>query len=441
MVLEKFGSGLKSTFRRVAGLSIVDREAVEAVVQDLQRTLIQSDVDIAMVSELSRSIKDKVLKAKPPKGMSLKECFIKTLYDEMVNFLGREPGKIPLEKQRILMIGLFGSGKTTTSGKLAKWFKTRGMKPGLVACDTHRAAAQTQLKQLGKKLEIPVYSEGRKPLDIAKNAIKKSREDILIFDSAGRDALDKGLAKELKDLGKIIKPQEVFLVIPADLGQAARKQSEEFSKLVGITGIIVTKLDGTAKGGGALAATRVAGAVVKFIGTGEKPDDLEVYDPKRFFSRLIGYGDIQGLLDKARSAGVEVSEEKAKEMLRGEFTLENFQEQIQQMQKMGPLKKVMDMIPGASGLKLPKGFLDVQEDKMKKWRHIINSMTPQERREPDIINAGRVKRIARGSGTKEAEVRELLKYYKQSKKVMKLAKGGKGLKRGPLAQLAKQFGM
>ncbi len=441
MVLDKFGSGLKNTFRRVAGLSIVDKKAVEAIVQDLQRTLIQSDVDIGMVSELSGNIKDKVLKAKPPKGMSLKEYFIKTLYDEMVNFLGREPGEIPLKKQRILMVGLFGSGKTTSCGKIAKWFKTRGLKPGLVACDTHRAAAQTQLKQLGKNLEVPVYSEGKKPKDIAKNALKKSREDVLIFDSAGRDALDKDLAKELKNLGKIIKPQEVFLVMPADLGQAARKQSLEFNKLVGITGIIVTKLDGTAKGGGALAATRVSKAKVKFIGTGEKPDDFEVYDPKRFVSRLIGYGDIQGLLEKAKSAGIEVSEEKAKDLLRGDFTMEDFQEQLKQMQKMGPLKKVMDMIPGASGLKLPKGFLDVQEDKMKKWKHIINSLTKQERREPETINASRVKRISKGAGVKESEVRELLKYYKQAKKVMKLVKGGKGLKRGPLAQLAKQFGM
>ncbi len=441
MVLEKFGSGLKNTFRRIAGLSIVDKDAVEAVVQDLQRTLIQADVDIGMVSGLSKSIKEKVLKAKPPKGMSLKEHFIKTLYDEIVDFLGKEPGTIPLKRQRILLVGLFGSGKTTVASKLAKWFKTRGLKPGLVACDTHRPAAQTQLKQLGKKLETPVYSEGKKPGDIARNVIKKSREDILIFDSAGRDALDRGLAKELKDLGKTIKPQEVFLVIPADLGQACGNQAAEFNKLVGITGIIVTKLDGTAKGGGALAAARVSGAVVKFLGTGEKPDDLEVYDPRRFVSRLIGYGDIQGLLEKAKSVGMEVSEEKARDLLRGEFSLEDFQEQLSQMQKMGPLKRVMDMIPGASGLRLPKGFLDVQEDRMKKWGFIINSLTREERRNPEIINASRVRRISRGAGVKESEVRELLKYYKQAKKVMKLVKGGKGLKRGPLAQLAKQFGM
>lgn len=439
MVLDKFGSSLKQTFRKIAGMGIVDKAAVEETVRELQRTLLTSDVDVELVSELSNSIKEKVLKAKLPPGLSLREFFVKTLYDEIVDFLGAEKGEIALKKQRILVIGLFGSGKTTTIGKLARWFKTRGLNPGLVACDTHRPAAQTQLKQLGDKVGVPVYMEGKKPEAIAKEALKKSKEDILIFDSAGRDALDKELARELKELGKIIKPQEVLLVIPADIGQAARSQAEEFSKLVGITGLVVTKLDGTAKGGGALAAAGAAGAKVKFIGVGEKLEDLEVYDPKRFVSRLIGYGDIQGLLEKAKEAGIE--EKAVKKMMEGKFTLVEFQEQIKSMQKMGSLSKVMEMLPGAGGLKIPKGMLDVQEDKMKKWQHIIDSMTPKEREDPDTINAPRIKRIAKGSGSTEAEIRELLKYYKQTKKIMKIAKGGKGLKRGPLAKIAKQFGM
>ena len=438
-MLEKFGSGLKETFRKIARLGVVDKEAVDAIVRDLQRTLIQGDVDVAMVSELSGRIKERILKARPPEGLTLKEYFVKTLYDEIVDFLGREKGEIPLRKQRILVVGLFGSGKTTTIGKLAKWFKVRGLNPGLVACDTHRAAAQAQLGQLGGKMGVPVYSEGSSPEDIARNALKKAKEDILIFDSAGRDALDQELARELKELGKIIRPEEVLLVIPADIGQAARKQSEEFHRLVGITGIVVTKLDGTAKAGGALAASSVSGASVKFIGTGERPDDLEGYDPKRFVSRLIGYGDIQGLLEKAKQAGLEQG--SVKKMLEGRFTLNEFCEQIKGMGKMGSLSKVMEMIPGASGMKIPKGMLDVQEEKMKKWKHIIDSMTPEERENPEIIKAQRIKRIAKGSGTSESAVRELLKYYKQTKKVMKLTKGGKGLKRGPLAQIAKQFGL
>jgi signal recognition particle subunit SRP54 len=399
-----------------------------------------SDVDVELVAELSGKIKKKVLDEKPPAGMTVRDYFIKTLYDEIVYFLGEEKAEVALKKQKIIVVGLFGSGKTTTIGKVAKWFKVRGLKVGAVACDTHRPAAQDQLEQIGQSIGIAVYREGKSPLDIANKAMEKSREDVLIFDSAGRDALDKNMAKELKEMGEKIKPDEVLLVIPADIGQAARKQAEEFSKLVGITGIVVTKLDGTAKGGGALAAAHVSGAKVKFIGVGEKPDDIEVYDPRRFVSRLIGYGDIQGLLDKAKQAGVEVSEEKARKLLEGKFTMLDFQDQIKQLRKMGSMSKFMEMVPGVSGMKIPGGLLDVQEGKMKKWPCMIDSMTKDEREDPEIIKHARVQRIARGSGCQESEVRELLKYYKQIKKVMKLTKGGKGLKRGPLAQLVKQFG-
>lgn len=440
MVLERLGSGLKETFRRIAGLGVVDKEAVERIIRDLQRTLIQSDVDVHLVFELSQKIKKKILK-EPPKGMTLKEYFIKTLYDEIVDLLGRESGKLSLKEQRILIIGLFGSGKTTTCGKLALWFKKRGLSPALVACDTHRAAAKEQLKQIGKKLDVPVYFEGKKAEDIAKNALKKAKENVLIFDSAGRDALDKELAKELKNLGKIIQPDEVFLVIPADIGQAAKKQTEEFNRMVGITGLVVTKLDGTAKGGGALAAASVSGSKIRMIGVGEKPEDLEEYDPQRFVSRLIGYGDIQGLLEKAKEAGVE---ESAKKIMEGRFTLNEFYEQIGSLQKMGSLSSLISMIPGFSGAitkKLPKDFLDVQEDKMKRWKFIIDSMTPKEREDPDIVKQSRVHRIAKGSGTTQAEVRELLKSYKQVKKFLKMTGGGKAFRRGPFAKLAKQFGM
>ena len=439
MVLKKFGDSLKGTFRKIAGMSYVDKEAVEMIVHELQRSLIQSDIDVAMVAELSKNIKKKVIDAKIPSGLSLKEYFIKTLYDEIVVFLGEEKGTIQLKKQKIIVAGLFGSGKTTTIGKVAKWFKVRGLNAGLVACDTHRAAAQEQLKQIAKKVDVAFYAEGKKPADIAKNALKKAKEEILIFDTAGRDALDKDLAKELKDLGNIIKPDEVLLVIPADIGQAAKRQAEEFNKLVGITGVVVTKLDGTAKGGGALAATAVSGAKVKFIGTGEKIGDLELYDPQRFVARLVGYGDIQGLLEKAKEAGLDESD--VKKMMEGQFTMTEFQEQIKSMQKMGPLSKMAEMVPGMSGMKIPDGMLDIQEGKMKKWQHMIDSMNKEERTNPETIKHERIKRIAQGSGTTEAEVRELLKYYKQIKKIMKLTKGGKGFKRGPFARIAKQMGL
>ena len=330
---------------------------------------------------------------------------------------------------------------TTSIGKLGKWFKTRGLSCGVVAGDTHRPAAQEQLEQISKLVGIPCYKEGKKPQDIAKSALKASKDDVLIFDSAGRDALDSVLAKEIKDISSILKPDEVILVIPADIGQDARRQAEEFNRLVGITGIIVTKMDGTAKAGGALAAAAVSGAKVKFIGVGEKPDDLEEYDPQRFVSRLIGYGDLQGLMEKAKSAGIEVSEDSAKRLLSGKFTMNDFYDQLGQMQKMGSLSKITDMIPGMGKLKIPKGMMEVQEDKMKKWKFMIDSMTVAEKDDPDTIKASRIKRIASGSGTVENEVRQLLKHYKQTQKMMKMAKGGKGFRRGPLAGLAKQFGM
>jgi signal recognition particle subunit SRP54 len=439
MVLKGFGDSLKTTFRKIARMGVVDKEAVDLVVKDLQRALIQADVDISMVAGLSASIRKRVLDTKPPSGITIREHFIKILYDELVKFLGAQKGDLDLKPQKILLIGLFGSGKTSTAGKLAKWFKTRGLSVGLTACDTHRPAAKDQLRQLGKKVDAKVYEEGKKPKDIAKSAIKQSKEEVMIFDSAGRDALDKGLAKELKDLGKQIKPDEVLLVIPADIGQAARKQAEEFNKLVGITGIIVTKLDGTAKGGAALAAASVSGARVRMIGIGEKLGDLETYDPKRFVGRLIGYGDLEGLLEKARDVGV--SKEAAEKMLKGDFTLNEFYDQIGSMQKMGNLSKVVDMIPGMSNVKIPKGMLDVQEEKMKHWKHAINSMTPDEKAHPETIKHSRVVRIAKGAGIPQGEVRELLKYFKQTQKIMKMTKGGKGLKRGPLAKFAKQFGL
>jgi len=439
MVLERLGSGLKDTFKKIAGLGVVDKEAVDRIVLEIQRSLLQADVDVALVSNLSKNLKEKILKSEPPPGLTLKEVFIKTLYDELVNFLGSEKGELQIRPQKIMLIGLFGSGKTTQAGKIGKWFKTRGLSVGLVACDVHRPAAKEQLKQIAQQLEIKVYTEGKKAEDVAKNALKQSKEDILIFDTAGRNALDNELAKELKNLAGLVKADEILLVIPADIGQAAKKQGSEFVKLVGITGIIVTKLDGTAKGGGALSASSVTGAKVKFIGLGEKMDAFEEYDPKRFVSRLIGYGDIQGLLEKAKDVGLD--EKKAQKIATGEFTLDDFIEQIGGMQKMGSLSSLAGMIPGLSKAKIPTNLLDVQEGKMKKWVFMIQSMTAEERKNPELIKQARAIRIAKGSGTKPEDVKNLIKNYEKIKKMMKSMGGGKSLKRGQFAQIAKQMGM
>ena len=438
MALEKLGSGLRGAIEKVTRRGLVDKVSVEDFIKDLQRTLIQSDVNVKQVFELSNNIRDKALKEKPKQGITLKEHLLKVVYDELVAFLGEKKSPVELKKQKILLVGLFGSGKTTTSGKLAKYFMKKNLKPALVGCDVHRPAAKEQITQLAEDLGVPVYApkEEKNAIKIAKDALKKfSKSDVIIFDSAGRDALDGELAKELKEMGNAVKPDEVFLVMPADIGQAAMKQAQEFSKLVGITGVIVTKLDGTAKGGGALSACAAAGAPIKFIGKGERAEDFEEYDPVRFVSRLLGYGDLQGLLEKAR----EVMEPgKAEEMLKGRFTLEDFYEQIKSTQNMGSLSQISQMLP--FGAKVPKDLLAVQDEKMKKWKYIIDSMTPKEKREPDLLTAGRIRRVALGSGTLETDVKELLKFYRQSKKFVKMAKGG-GMKRGAFAKIAKQLGM
>ncbi len=309
----------------------------------------------------------------------------------------------------------------------------------MVCLDYHRPAAPEQLRQISEKIGVKYYiDQNKNPYEAAKKSLEFfSKYDYLIFDTAGRNALDKELAKELKTLGEIIKPDEVLLVIPADIGKVARKQAEEFNKLVGITGIVVTKTDGTAKAGGALIACSVTGSKIKFIGTGERIDDLEIYDPKRFVSRLLGFGDLETFLEKAKEA--EIKKESAEKIIEGKFTLEDFMEQIEAIGKMGSLTKIVKLIPGLGGY-LPSELLEMQEEKLKKFKVIIQSMTKEERRNPEIINESRIRRIARGSGTKEEEVRELLAQYKKMKKFTKMFKGLREKDFSNLQKLLRRFG-
>ncbi len=434
-----FGKNIGDLVRKILTRTTVDAEAVEDLVKGLQRILLQTDVDVKLVYELSENIRRRCLKEKMPPGLTLREQAMKVVYEELVKLLGEEKAGL-VKKKRIMLLGLFGSGKTTTAGKLSKYFKKQGMKPAMICCDYHRPAAPEQLSQLGDKLRVPVHvSKEKSPYNALKEGLGKFKKyDTIIIDTAGRDALDKELAEELKKMGKLCQPDEVLLVIPADIGRIGGKQAEEFNKLVGITGVIITKMDGTAKGGGALSACSTTGAKVKFIGTGEKLENLEVYDPVRFVSRLLGMGDLQALLEKAKES--ELKEEDVEKFLSGRFTLQDFYEQIGGMQKMGPLSNVMDMIPGL-GHAVPEDMLVVQEEKMKKYKYIIDSMTPEEKKNADLIHSSRIKRIAKGSGTSQKDVRDLIKQYKQTKKLMKKMGGVKGMKRGALKQIAKKFGL
>lgn len=435
-MLDNLGKGLSKIFNRLVTGTSVDKKTVEELLGEMKRVLLESDVGMKLADELIANIKKKSLDEKIPAGMTLREHVLKVVYDELIKLLGGEPSPVT-GKKRIMLVGLFGSGKTTTAGKLAKYFVKQGMKPALIGADFHRPAALDQIAQIGNQIGVPVFYEND-PYNSVKLGMQKfSSRDVMIVDTAGRNALDKELADELKKLGEIFQPDEVLLVIPADLGKVARTQAEEFHKLVGITGVIITKMDGTAKAGGALAATSVTGAKVKFIGVGERVDEFEKYDPTRFVSRLLGLGDLQTLLEKAKEANI--PKESAQKIIEGKFTLQEFMEQIESMGKMGPLTKVMGMIPGV-GSRIPQQVLEQQENKMKTYKYIIQSMTKKEREDPSIITVSRIKRIAKGSGRTEAEVRELLNQYNMMKKMMKQFGGAAGLQRGQLKDLAKQFG-
>ncbi|MEM5852782.1 MAG: signal recognition particle receptor subunit alpha [Candidatus Aenigmatarchaeota archaeon] len=438
-MFEIIGKGLSSIIKRLISSTSVDKKNVEELLKDLKKVLLQADVEVYLVEELLEKIKKRCLEEKIPAGLTLREHLLKTIYEELVKLLGEKQAKL-IGKKKIMLVGLFGSGKTTSAGKLAYYLQKQGFKTALVGLDYHRPAAPEQLQQIAKNINVPVHvSESKNPFVAAIEGLKKfEKYDVIIFDTAGRNALDKELAGELKKLGELIKPDEVILTIPADLGKIARSQSEEFNKLVGITGIFITKMDGTAKGGGAIAACSVTRAKVKFLGFGEHLEDLEPYDPERFVSRLLGLGDLQTLLEKVKE--VEIKPEKVEKIVEGKFTLQDFVEQLESISKIGPLSKMVSMIPGL-GMKVPEDVIQKQEEKIKHFKYIIQSMTKQERENPEIINASRIARIAKGSGRPESEVRELLHQYEQMKKMMKMFGGKAGLERGVLAKMMKQLGL
>ncbi len=436
MVLDKLGESLKSTLDKIKNALFVDEKLVNELVRDIQKSLLQADVNVKLVFELTKKIKERALHDDVPKNLSKKDYLVKVVYEELVRFLGGEGAKININKKPyyIMLVGLFGSGKTTTSGKLAKYYQKRGYKVGLISTDTWRPAAYEQLQQLSQKVGVDFFGiKGEKdPVKIFKTYMKElDNYDVVIVDTAGRDALNDELIEELNKIRSLVKADENLLVISADIGQAAERQAKTFHETCNITGVIITKLDGTAKGGGALTACSVTGAPVKFIGLGEKIDALEEFKPEGFVGRLLGMGDIEALLEKVNEA---ITEEDAKDLgkkfLKGEFNLLDLYEQMQAMKKMGPLTKVMELMPGMSGLKIPKDMLENQEIKLDHWKHAMQSMTKEELEDAEIIDASRAERISKGSGLTSGEVRELVKQYKQTKKLMKMMKGNeKGMEK------------
>ena len=448
-MLEKLGQVLKKATDKIANAIFLDKNLVDQIVRDLQRALIEADVNIILVKQISDKIKKTALDERI-KEIDKKEHLIKLLHDELVKILGEHKQlKLQSKQNRILLLGLYGAGKTTTIAKLGNYFSKRGKKSVLVGLDVHRPAAKEQLKQLAEKNNLTALIDLKEnnAIQTYKNFKKQLKDyDLVLIDTAGRHTLDKELISEIKDLSKQINPTEIILVMPADIGQAAKKQAQEFQEAVKITGVIITRMDSTAKGGGALTACAETKAPVYFITNGEKINDIEEFNPKQFLSRLLGMGDLQSLIEKIKSATNEDEQEEIKKRIeQGKISLEDVIEQVKSMNKIGGFDKIKSMIPGMSSAKIPEGMLGTQEEKIAKWEHIIKSMTKEEKENPELLEkqTSRISRIAKGAGVNNSDVRALIKQYKM---LSEMVKGGtdmdmsQGMNQKQMQKMMKKFG-
>jgi signal recognition particle subunit SRP54 len=434
MVLDKLGNNLYKAIQKIIKAPVVDEATVKELVKDFQRALLQADVNVALVMELSQNIQRNALDLKLPPGISRREHIIKVINDELTNFVGEKPQELKIipGKQNVLMlIGIQGSGKTTHSSKLARYFQKRGLKVGVICADTFRPGAYSQLKQLTESINVPFYGEpdAKDPVALSKRGVEHFKDtEVVILDTSGRHKEETALIKEMQQIEAAVNPHEVILVLDGTIGQQATAQASAFKDATEIGSIIVSKLDGTARGGGALSGVAATGAPIKFIGMGEKVDDLEAFVPSRFIGRLLGMGDIEGLITKVKEAESPVSEKDVMAMMSGKFNLQDMYNQFEAMQNMGPLQKVLGMIPGFS-YKMPTDEVENAEERLVRWKVMIQSMTQDEKDDPKKLNRSRIQRVARGSGTNEREVRELIKQYNTMRKMLKQMKGSRRMRR------------
>jgi signal recognition particle subunit SRP54 len=432
MVLDNLGSSLRSTLNDLRGKSRLDEEDVKGIVKEIQRALIQADVDIELVRELSDGIETRALDEEPPAGTSARDWVLRIVYEEMVELLG-ESTEVPLEGQTILLAGLYGSGKTTTAAKMAWWFSKKGLRPAVIQTDTDRPGAYDQAKQMADNAEVQFYGDPDEddPVRIAREGLEATEDaEVRIVDTAGRDGLNEELIEQIERIEGEAEPDRNLLVIDAAMGQSAKEQAQEFEEAIGIDGVAITKLDGTAKGGGALAAVNETDSTIAFLGTGETVKDIERFEPSSFVSRLLGMGDLEQLAERVERAMAETQEDEEdwdpEEMLQGNFTLKDMQKQMDAMNRMGPLGQVMDMIPGMGGGlmdQLPDDAMDMTQERMQDYDVIMDSMTEEELENPKVVSASRVKRIARGSGKAEERVRELLDQHRMMERALKQFQG------------------
>jgi signal recognition particle subunit SRP54 len=448
-MLEKLSQALKKTTDKIANAIFLDKNLVDQIVKELQRALIEADVNVSLVLEITKKIKQAALDERI-KDIEKKEHIIKLLHDELISLLG-EKREIKLSKQNtFLFVGLYGNGKTTTISKIASYYAKRGHKVAAIGLDVHRPAAPEQLKQLCDKLKIACFidKEEKSAVKIWKKYQSELKaHDLILVDSAGRDALSKDLIKEISDISKLTKPTETFLVMAADVGQVAKKQAQAFKESCNITGVIITKMDSTAKAGGALTACAEVKAPVVFIGTGEKPSDLETFDPEAFLSRLLGMGDLKSLMEKIHSVvDKDKIEETQKRLQAGKLTMDDLASQLDSMGQLGSFDKLMDMIPGLGKVKdkISPEMMDSQENKVKKWKAAISSMTKAEKEDPELLEkqTSRIARIAKGSGNTTSDIRALIKQYKMLNELIKSQSkiAEKGLDQKTMMKLARKFG-
>ncbi|MGC9514944.1 signal recognition particle protein Srp54 [Methanocrinis sp.] len=439
MVLDSLGGSLRGALKKIASASRIDKQVVDEAVREIQRALLQADVNVKLVMNLSNRIRDRALSEKPAPGMNPREHVINIVYQELLNLVGKS-SPVSLERQTVMLVGLQGSGKTTTAAKLATFFQRKGLRSAVVCADTFRAGAYDQLKALCEKQGVFFYGEKGNPdaPAVARKGLEAAKKyDVAIVDTAGRHALEDDLIQEMMDIDAVVHADHKLLVMDAALGQQASEQAKAFDRAVGITGVIITKLDGTAKGGGAMSAVAETNSSVAFIGVGETPSDLERFEADRFISRLLGMGDIKTLIERAQETKME-EEVDVEALIRGKFTLKDMCKQMEAINKMGPLKQIMQMLPlGGMGLDISDQEYQVTKDRLDKYRVIMSSMTEAELEDPKIITASRIKRISRGSGTQPELVRELLKSHKAMQKALK---GMRGMNKKGMKRMMKQFG-
>ncbi|MFC7224463.1 MULTISPECIES: signal recognition particle protein Srp54 [Halalkalicoccus] len=432
MVLDDLGSSLRGTLEELRGKSRLTEEDVQAVVKEIQRSLLQADVDVSLVMELSDSIKTRALEEDPPAGTTARDHVLRIVYEELVALVG-DSTDLPLEEQTIMLAGLQGSGKTTTAAKMAWWFSKKGLRPAVIQTDTFRPGAYDQAKEMASRAEVDFYGDpdAEDPVEIARRGLEETEDaDVHIVDTAGRHALEDDLIDEIEAIGEAVDPDRNLLVLDAAIGQGAKEQARRFEESIGIEGVVITKLDGTAKGGGALTAVNETDSTVAFLGTGEEIADIERFEPNGFISRLLGMGDLKQLTERVERAMAETGDEEEdwdpEDMLKGQFTLHDMRKQMNAMNRMGPLDQIMDMIPGLGGGlmdQLPDDAMDVTQDRMRRFEYVMDSMTDAEMEHPRAIGQSQIRRIARGSGTDEELVRELLQQHKMMERTIKQFQG------------------